>query len=80
MKYGVRIDPFTLRRYYKLRQVRWKKPKRWLQSSKKEEQLKIERIAYLTILLERLAAGCLIIYFDECKSGTSMRMLIFKLF
>ena len=66
-KYGVRICPFTLRRYNKIRKVRWKKPKRWMQSSKKEEQLKVERMAYLTILLERLEAGSLIIYVDECK-------------
>ena len=66
-EYGINICPFTLRRYYLMAKVRYKKPKRWMESTHTEQQLKIERMAFLTTLLERIASNQLIIYFDECK-------------
>ena len=65
--YGIKISPFTLRQYYRAAKVKYKKPKRWMDSTRSEEQLKIERMAFMTTLVERMRSKELIIYFDEGK-------------
>ena len=65
-KFEKTIGAPTLRDYYIKNRISYRKPKRNLDSSLSDEEMRIQRLRFFTGLLQRLEYSKQVFYFDEC--------------
>ena len=66
--FKIHIWPDTLSRYYKLRNIKFAKPKRVNDSKHSDDDLKCHRLTFLTELAMRMEVGKRILFLDESST------------